>query len=781
MRKFIVLSRYHIRKNKGQYLSLSLIVLIAAMVFGLGLVTILNSGEMFQEKFKQYECADVFYTLYDSDWTDTISEKAQEIKGVTATEIRKNVMLSGEAFYGETGNSLNHIFFNMDDKHVMNKIEAIGDTLDRKDVKHPIYISYWVKANGCKIGDTYKFLSGKTTYEFTIAGFVEDLMYGNNNCGSMGVYLPEKEFNAMYESVEPNCHAKTLALRLANNEDGKEVYTELTKMTAGNLANNYTFNYGYLKMCQTNRTAVANIMSAMLMAFSALLVIITMFVINFRIKSSIHEEMQNMGVLTSIGYTSRQVIWSVAIPYVMIGIISIMIGLIGTYLLLPMIQELFGKLSGLLWMTPLDFVLLSLVILVIMGLILFTTLFSARKIKKLHPIDALKSGIKHHSFKKNYFPLHKTKTNLNITFGLKGFISSIKQSIFLFLILTFSSLTTIYMASAMYNSIVEPINLINIVSEEYPTVSFTGHNHNDAESIRTDIEQDTRVENTLYYDTSNAIIGEETVVVFVINEYKKLQNNIIYSGRYPKHDNEIAIGSAIADRLDVGIGDRIKIKSVDNSQEYYIVGLLQAPSYGSSACEMTSEGFRRLNIDFEQTTLYVYLKNVKEADTYTEDMVKKHKDKLAGYTNMQSMIEEVYDNFIPLMIMVIYLVCVLMVALIIVVLYMMIRTLISHRKQELGICKALGYTTKQLVQQLSYSLLPAITLGTILGGTLGYLLVNQIWLLFLGGVGLQKVYLPVPILWAVVIIIILILFSTLMSVLLARRIKRISPIELIRE
>ena len=115
MGKFILLSRYHFRKNKGQYFSFSIIVLIAAMLFGLGLITMRNVGKMYEDKFEQYNCADVFYTLYDSDWKNTFYDQAKEIDGVLEAETRTNIMLSGEASYGETGNTLGHIFFNIDD------------------------------------------------------------------------------------------------------------------------------------------------------------------------------------------------------------------------------------------------------------------------------------------------------------------------------------------------------------------------------------------------------------------------------------------------------------------------------------------------------------------------------------------------------------------------------------------------------------------------------------------------------------------------------------------
>ena len=781
MEKYVVLSRYHFRKNKGQYLSFSIIVLIAAMIFGVGLVTIRSFGKMYGEKFEKYACADVYYTLYDSDWGDTLLDKAKAIDGIKEAETRKNIMLSGDASYANTGNTLNHIFFNMDEKHEMNQLEPIGETLDLSGVSNPIYISYWIKSNGCKIGDTYKYVSGDTTYNFTIAGFVEDLMYGNNNCGNLAVYLPENEFNAMYDKTSPNMHATTLALRLNDSSAGKEIFNKLSTILAGNIIKSYTYNYGYLDMSQRNRTVTANILAAILVAFSALLVIITMFVINFRIKSSIQEEMQNMGVLNSMGYTTRQVIWSMALPYILLGAICVVCGLIGSYLFLPVLQGVFGKLSGLIWNKPMDLMAMVYIIVVILGLIILTSLFSSRKIKKLHPIDALRSGIKHHNFKKNYFPLDQTRASINITFGLKGLVGSIKQSIFLFVIFTIVTFTTIFMVSGLYNSVVEPDNFIDMVSEEYSTVTLSTNNAQEADTIRSELMQDNRVDQIIYYHITKTIIGDETVGTFVVDEYDKLKNDICYSGRNPKHDNEIAIGCVIADNMNVGLGDYIKVKAKENEIEYLIVGLIQAPDYNGVACTMSTEGYQRIQKGFQQTSIYIYLKDKDTSAAYTEELTTKYKEKLVSYCDTQSMINGVYDNFIPMMVMMVGVISVVVVAIVIVVLYMIIKTIVSHRKQELGILKALGYTTKQLVLQLTYSLLPAILLASILGGILGVIYVNKLWLLSFYGLGIRKVNLDVPGLWALFASTMIVVLSTIISVVLARRIKHISPIELIRE
>ena len=781
MRKYTLFIGYYFRKNKGQYISFCFIVAIAAAIFSMGLITVLNFGKMYEKKFQQYNCADVFYTMFDFDWPEDLAAQTEKLEGVSQVETRSNIMLSGSATYGDAGNTLTHIFFNMDEAHSMNDIEPDGDTLELDSVKNPIYLSYWIKTNGCKIGDRYQFISGDTTYNFTIAGFVEDMMYGNNNCGNMGIYLPEDDFKRMYDSVDENTHASTLCIALKDKQDGKMVFTELVKSLSGKLTYPYEYTYGYFELSQRNRTITATIVASVLVAFSLILVVITMLVINFRIKSSIEEEMQNMGILKAVGYISKQVLLSVAFPYILLATVFIPVGIFGSYLGLPMMEGIFGQLAGLSWKQGFDPISSAIVMSVIMVLVVMTTFLSAGKIRKLHAIEAMRNGIKHHNFKKNFVPLSKAKCQIHVALAAKNFFDSIKQNIFLFIILAVMTFAGIYSGSGMYNSVLHPEGFIKVMSEENATVTLKAFTKEQAEEMLGELKENPQVEKAFYYDTENVMIDGLSTAAFVIKDYDKLDIDLCYEGRIPLHDNEITLGSTLAEKMKRKPGDMVTITYGEKKVEYLIVGLMQAPNYSGEACELTPEGFRRLKEQFEPLTINVYLKEPSLSAAFVQNMIKDYGDKLAAYCDVETMMKEGFGNFIPLTTMMIGTISIIVLILVTAILYMIIKTMIGHRNQELGILKAVGYTTGQLVLQISYSLLPTILLGTVAGGILGQLYVDRVWLACFYSMGIRKLSLGIPILWSVGIVAFLAIFSLLVSILMAGRIKRISAIELIKE
>lgn len=781
MRKYLLLTRYHLNKNRGQYISFAIITLVAAAIFELGLIVSFKFGKMFDQKFEHYQCAEVYYTIYESDWFEELPKMAEELDHVEKVEVRKNLYLAGKATYADSENTINHVFFNLSEPHTMNTLETIGDTLPMKGLKNPIYISYWVKANGAKIGDTYTFTSGNNVYEFTIAGFVEDLMYGNNNCVNLAIYIADEDFQRLYQEADPNLQARTISLGVDNKSNSKSVFYRLTESLSGRFSRSYDNNCGYYDMAYRNRTSVAAVVSIVIIAFSILLVLITVLVVNFRIKSGIEEEMQNMGVMKSLGYKGRQIIRSVAIPYCFLGIVAIFLGVLCAYLVMPFVQGIMEKLAGLCWKQTFDWAITSIVTATLFIMISFTTLIAARRIKKLHVLDALRSGIKHHNFKKNYFSFHKSVGSFNFIMGMKGFAASLKHNVFLFFIIAVLSFSVIYMESGLYCTSVAPERFINLLSEESPNVMLNFDTNENAQKAYAELEKDDAVRKVLYYAYVKCLIEGEDVSLYVVDKNEELENELCYKGRHPKHDNEVLIGTRIAETKNLNIGDSIKLTNGKQTEEYIVVGFMQSPNNNGIACELTSSGYKRIEPNFTWVSMNIYLEDSDYSAEFTQKAIDTYGKELTTYMDYQSTVDMIYENFIPLSSMIIGMIAVVVALLVIAVVYMVVKTLVFQKKQELGICKAVGYTTHQLVVQMAYSLVPSMILGTLTGGILGTLFVNKVWLLAFHGIGIRKCDLSVPLVWAIVGIAVMLLYTTMVALLLSRRVKKITAIALIRE
>ena len=121
------------------------------------------------------------------------------------------------------------------------------------------------------------------------------------------------------------------------------------------------------------------------------------------------------------------------------------------------------------------------------------------------------------------------------------------------------------------------------------------------------------------------------------------------------------------------------------------------------------------------------------------------------------------------------------VIVVVMILYLVIKTMIIKRKKEFGVMKAIGYSTIQLMNQISISFLPVIITGVACGGVLGLLFTNPLLSVLLSSAGVNRldfiIHLPTILMLCVGIFIL----AYAVSMLVALRIKKISAYGLITE
>ena len=101
--------------------------------------------------------------------------------------------------------------------------------------------------------------------------------------------------------------------------------------------------------------------------------------------------------------------------------------------------------------------------------------------------------------------------------------------------------------------------------------------------------------------------------------------------------------------------------------------------------------------------------------------------------------------------------------------------MLNNKKQDYGILKSLGFTTKQLILQTALSFMPTIILSTVVGMIVSCLVINSLMALFFSSLGIVKCTFAIPVAFSVFGGIGLILLSFAMACLLSLKVKKIAP------
>ena len=113
------------------------------------------------------------------------------------------------------------------------------------------------------------------------------------------------------------------------------------------------------------------------------------------------------------------------------------------------------------------------------------------------------------------------------------------------------------------------------------------------------------------------------------------------------------------------------------------------------------------------------------------------------------------------------------------VLYLLVRVMLNKKKREYGIMKAFGVTTKQLILQTAISFLPIQIIATGVGVVISCCIVNPLFSFMLSEIGIVICHFAIPVGMIIIVSICMIAVSFVLVCMLSRKIKKISPKELL--
>lgn len=769
MKKAITLSKYFFKKNIKDIFFFVVILFIATILFSSAIIINFNVSKDYDKKADELNTASSFFSIPSVEYTDNILNDIKKIKGIQEVEVQNGIMLTVPVNMEGSIQEQNQIFYNIDSASDINKKEIIKETTDK--IKNGIYLSnYTFIHSGLDIKDEYKFKVDNITYSFNIKGVVNEMQYGNYTSSVIGEYLESDAYNYLLE----NNKEKVITTISVKSEDSYASYIDISKYLSSKNINVLSKNYK--EQSKTQRLAISNILILILMVFASSILIISLFVSKFKIEETLEEEMSNMGALKAIGYTSNEIIISCIFPYIISGLLFTILGIITSYFILPVLSKVIEMQSGFIWKVKIDVSLNILVLLINIILITTFTLVASLKIKKLNPINAIR-GITIKGNNKNHLEIEESKGNIHFILMLKNFINTKKQNILLGIMLFLITIISLFLGTLFYNVNMNPINFINTLVEEHPSVVISSKI-----DLRNELETLDNVKNVIYYDENVTLnYKDNSYKTFVAENFKDLSNDLCYKGKNPVNSNEVAIGSKLEETYNINIGDYITLSKNGKENKYKVVGFIQSVNYSGEVIEMTLDGYKTLDNSYLPTTMYIYLDNEKKAEEFIDEIEGKYGDDIISTMNYAESMESATTMYISLVSIICIVIIVITLLLIYLILYIVISSIIIKRKQELGIFKAIGYENKQLVKQLVGGFLPSTIIGTMLGLIVSKIFMSNIYNKIFVSVGAYKVSFEYPFIIFIGLVILLIFATIFIATILAKKIKKISVYSLIKD
>ncbi len=757
---------------------ITFLTFITTLMLGLFVINITKFQEAFDTSFESTGCVDNMIMIADKEYREEYLDILRDEYGVERLSAGKMLFGLSASVIEDDGEK---VAYNLD--FVTEETERqfedfnITDKLSDEeisDLEHPIMLPVCYKyINGYDIGDHMTILTGVDEVDFVVAGFFEAGLLANDGSGKK-VIVTEQD----YERLSAGFDQYTLVGFDYGKAFDKDSFIDLIYDRFGlNLTNADFVN---VDIEEETETSFLSMFTYFIAFMSLITFIMSIVMIRRKISNDIEDQMEKIGVLEALGYSSEDISMTYIMEYTFLAGIGAVLGMIAAMLMnIPMdtiIRQVIGREvhadSGL--------IRAAIVALLVVLIILAFALGKARMVKKYPPVVAFRKGIKTHHFKSNIMPLQKTKMSINHRIAIRDCIKNVRGNIGIMVCIIVASIGFLFTGLNFYFFKDGSDSIMKLMGMEAPDESVLINEGVDPQQMADEFLAMPEVDEVLLtYNWGRVKVdgSSNDGTVMVYEDYSQTRNIFVSSGRTPEYANEVAISLARAKQEDISIGDSIVVQSFEYQESYIVTGIIGAMSNGQMNIYMTIDGYMRINGGKGPDVLNVYLKDGEDSSVYEKKISDIYGDdgRIVRVTALMDLAKVQVDPISSISRLFCFVASIFIAAIVAVILSIIATSNVKRKRRDLGVMKSLGYSSKDLMTQIAWSIIPVSIIAVIIGTFLGIYVNNVFWLLLFGAAMNNETWL------IVVLDILLVVFCYVSSYIAAGKIRKISVTELMTE
>lgn len=771
-----------------------LMIMISACLLFISFSFMIGIGHIIDTVHERMNGPDILMHVYDDRVSlDKLVEIVQGRSEIGEYEVTESLMALAK--YGHKGDKelteFSFQFISYDQDIRIQKIEASTEELGGNDVVLPMGMS-----TSFKVGDSIRIKIEENIYDLKVAGFTEDSIYcsplniGINLCYvSQDVYNDIRFENASYPGLVRQMFKLKLTRNaikhgVSGNDLGDEIFNEHNDWysiyarshpdSQGGVGNILPF-----EVLRSSAMILPMMFIGIVCLFAIIIFVIAMVIIHFSVKNFIMTNMKNTGVMEAAGYTVGEM---VTILMCQLGTVSLAGGLIGVIigaLTIGKLGVVIVMTLGLDWNQPVNTAVAVSVIAGLCLLVAVLTLMIGRDYSKTSVLDALRGGINAHNFKKNYFSFEKSAFPVAFTLSLKETFGRFKSNIGIIFIIMILMSATIF-GLGMADTFSSNDALMEMVGIDYADSEVEGD-----EAMGEALSSMKCVE--MYYGdnwtglnyTSQKVRDRQVITTRAVTDFSLMKGLRVIEGRAPLHPNEMMFATNAAKRMKVGVGDVVTVVTATGQENFIVTGLVQVLNNMGMMAYMTMDGLTVVNGPIKEYDYEVFLKNGYDLDDFRAEFGDRYPD--VEVIDFKQNAEGTV-GVIKLGVKAIAILIAVLTALIVAfVESLIIKTQITRAWRDLGVSKALGYTSGQLIMQTMLSNMPSVIIGIILGLIVSVFTAEKLMRVLFAIFEFRKAPFYVNPGSYVIAVVLIAGIAMLTSALIGRRIRTLEPVKMITE
>lgn len=794
MNDIFTLVKANIRHKKGSFKS----ILVLMMIIALSVTAIVSLKRNFHNSivsaYDHSGAGDVTLNIRSEFLTDEILKKVENydnVKEVWVIDALKPDFI--EFSSGDSQSGWRIVPYDESADRMWNE-DYTGYVQTPPLERGEMYISRGASVNSdLNIGDTVTIGFCGLRYSFVLKGFVEEPVCGSSFTDGKFPYVNRKDFDEMFAEVKKlaeDSHDAQLCLfkiMYIFKADGcglsdSQFCAELNKATsiggfaAGELTRSLSIQY---------HNTFPNVILNVFLSFVILLTVIVFVVMSNSISTGIEMNYTDLGILKAQGYTNTRLKCVFLLQYMLAEVIGTAVGMLLSLPIIVFMPRVFEPMISLKINGGIYFSLSAAILLGILLLSAGTILLVSQKIGHVSPIRAISGGRSEVYFDSRInMPVSGRMLAPSLAFrqfssGKRRYAASIAiASLLMFFLLTTTGMTdaaTSENAQAAMGATSENINVypdVDDLDEENAKIAW-----DTIETTEKVIEKYTEIEERYFIDNAYMIFDGEKLQGIISDTEDGF---CVTKGRAPKYKNEVAVSQIYAEDMGYKIGDKVTVEYRGVSGDFVITGYTAGLNDVGRFFSISGTAARTFNEYFYPYRQGYKLKDPDKAEEICNELkeILPEKTYIEHYTMGENSNEKMILTAAAAMKAVIYLISSLFAF---IVVTMVCTKTFVREKTDIGILKAIGFTSNSLRLQFAVRFLIVAVLGISIGTAASLCFSEKLASLMLRSMGIAKFVIEYRFMTVALPIIAVALSYFLFAFITASRTKRIEVRSLITE
>lgn len=784
MRALLPLVRRQLRLRRGQVATLGLLTLIAALLTNTAMVLAFTYLDSLEARAAADRSPDDTVVVVADDAPDAPGQLREPL--TAALQSREQIheldvidAQTGLVTFDYDGSELpiNITVFDRGEDPQMGSRAVVAEADEA--VENPIWApALLLYSENYAVGDPITLTTPEGSATFHIQGFYEDLFGASTAMGMLYFAVDHPLDEPLVPGLEP-------ALVADMRGEGAVYDASLGAVDEASEQSGVTarVTWGANRNVLTRGSAAlgAELFTMVFLVLAAVIVVVALVIMRFVMANLVTRDMTAFGVLRAAGFTTAQVIGHLLIVFGGTALVASAMGVGVSHLMLPWVADALAAQSGIDWQAPFSPPATALTLALLTGAVLVFALLGALRVRQVTTVAALRGGTATHSRRSDHLPLATARGPLNMLLGVKTMLQQPAQSLLLLVtitLLTAAPVIALGMASSLTGD-TQAFSRMVVGDVEDVTVGLSAPS--DTEEVMRIIRDTPGIEDPYGISWDGQMIDDDPYVVSVTDDYRVWGTDSLTEGRYPLHENEVVVGASAARALDLQVGDVHTVTSTGRSAEYVVTGIMSTGRNLGRTLSFTTDGMHRLDPGHRPAMVAASVAPGHDIDAVVADLTERLGNRVQLVESSTDSVRIMLGGYFAMITLLAGVIVSLTVFAVVLVAALVVTTMIVQSQGVLGVKKALGFTTADLVSQIIWTYLPVVLLAALLGATVGAVSMNPLISVAFGTIGMVKMDLslsPLAVVGSAVGMVAVVLAVTWLAAL---RLRRVTPVALMGE